>query len=488
MDALEKRLKKRRKIFDKFFKSVNHHFFVTDKNYLKLMKLNRELDGLVQRGGDLTQENINAGLTEEQKHKINKFIKNKTPSLFYEFIRSIPNDTLKEYVQKTYKKKVSSGKIENILKTFPKNFKKIVATAPGGRARPPPPPPPGGVTSTGVPPPGPPPPPGGVTSTGVPTQPQVGVTSTGTTNNIDDIIRKMINRPDISTLSVYGQKRIKDGLKQLISGNNNKVNQGLELIEEGLDDIFKKIPNEKITDRLLRLRNKLLQKLKEFNTKRGGSKRKQKGGALTEQQKTELTDLLKEFLHEAEMAQLKKPNIKRDYTVEGNGICELDNIMTELERLKTEVSTLKIINSNGVRIDTYTNKTLKNLLTNVKNQMNGMDFTEYDPNRMEKVYKGYYAVLQNLITSIMFQRNLVDAYSKIIDVLKNIDSKIKVGKRGANQSKEIKALQNSVRKLTAAAKAETEAKSKAAREKAAREKAERKEAERKAATSGKNPP
>lgn len=55
MDALEKRLKKRRKIFDKFFKSVNHHFFVTDKNYLKLMKLNRELDGLVQRGGVITR-------------------------------------------------------------------------------------------------------------------------------------------------------------------------------------------------------------------------------------------------------------------------------------------------------------------------------------------------------------------------------------------------------------------------------------------------
>ena len=51
MDALEKRLKRRKRIFDKFFKSVNHHFFVTDKNYLKLMKLNRELDGLVQRGG-----------------------------------------------------------------------------------------------------------------------------------------------------------------------------------------------------------------------------------------------------------------------------------------------------------------------------------------------------------------------------------------------------------------------------------------------------
>ena len=89
-----------------------------------------------------------------------------------------------------------------------------------------------------------------------------------------------------------------------------------------------------------------------------------------------------------------------------------------------------------------------------------MDFTEYDPNRMEKVYKGYYAVLQNLITSIMFQRNLVDAYSKIIGVLKNINSKIKVGKRGANQNKEIKALKSSIQKLTA--KAETEAKSKAA--------------------------
>ena len=81
--------------------------------------------------------------------------------------------------------------------------------------------------------------------------------------------------------------------------------------------------------------------------------------------------------------------------------------------------------------------------------MNGMDFTEYDPNRMEKVYKGYYAVLQNLITSIMFQRNLVDAYSKIIGVLKNINSKIKIGKRGANRNKEIKALQNSIKKLTA---------------------------------------
>ena len=48
----------------------------------------------------------------------------------------------------------------------------------------------------------------------------------------------------------------------------------------------------------------------------------------------------------------------------------------------------------------------------------------------------------------MFQRNLVDAYSKIIGVLKNINSKIKIGKRGANQNKQIKELQNSVRKLT----------------------------------------
>ena len=79
--------------------------------------------------------------------------------------------------------------------------------------------------------------------------------------------------------------------------------------------------------------------------------------------------------------------------------------------------------------------------------MNGMDFTENDPNRMEKVYKGYYAVLQNLITSIMFQRNLVDAYTKIVGVLKNINSKIKVGKRGANQNKEIKALKSSIQKL-----------------------------------------
>ena len=55
MDALEKRLKRRKRIFDKFFKSVNHHFFVTDKNYLKLMKLNRDLDGLVQRGGVITR-------------------------------------------------------------------------------------------------------------------------------------------------------------------------------------------------------------------------------------------------------------------------------------------------------------------------------------------------------------------------------------------------------------------------------------------------
>ena len=58
MDALEKRLKRRKRIFDKFFKSVNHHFFVTDKNYLKLMKLNRDLDGLVQRGGENKEEQI----------------------------------------------------------------------------------------------------------------------------------------------------------------------------------------------------------------------------------------------------------------------------------------------------------------------------------------------------------------------------------------------------------------------------------------------
>jgi hypothetical protein len=171
---------------------------------------------------------------------------------------------------------------------------------------------------------------------------------------------------------------------------------------------------------------------------------------LTEEQKTELTKLLEEFLHEAEMAQFKKPNVKRDYTVEGNvvALCELDNIMKELQRLKNEVKQLNIINSNGVKIDTYTNSTLEALFKKVKNQMNGMDFTEYDPNRMEKVYKGYYAVLQNLILSIMFQRNLVDAYTKIVGVLKNINSKIKVGKRGANQNKEIKALKQQINKLS----------------------------------------
>ena len=261
----------------------------------------------------------------------------------------------------------------------------------------------------------------------------------------------MINSPIINTLSVYGQKRMKEGLKQLISGNNNKEKKGVELIKEGLLDIFNKIPNK--TEKLLRLKTQLIDKLTELKapkTTKGGSKKKQKGGALTEAQKTELTELLKEFLHEAEMAQLKKPNVKRDYTVEGNGVelCELDDIMTELQRLKTEVSTLKIMNSNGVKIDTYTNSTLEKLLSKVKNQMNGMDFTENDPNRMEKVYKGYYAVLQNLITSIMFQRNLVDAYSKIIGVLKNINSKIKVGKSGTNQNKKIKELQNSIQKLT----------------------------------------